>query len=262
MKNAAALILLSIVNAAPAVAATASAQLVGIEANPAPGAAIPASLAFTDETGLIRSLGSAMGGTPAVLVFADYTCTNLCGPILAFAGAALEESGLVPGKDFHLVVIGIDPKDGIQQARAMKTSHIGASSPLAEATTVLIGAPDAVYDATAAAGYHYVYDAEHDQFAHPAAAYVLTRDGRIARVLSGLALNGADLRLALIAAGHGRVGALIDRITLRCFGFDPARGIYTSSISRWLAFGGAGTMLVLIGGIAFMAVGMQRRTRL
>ena len=76
-----------------------------------------------------------------------------------------------------------------------------------------------------------MYDAEHDQFAHPAAAYVLTKDGRIARVLSGLGLSGGDLRLALVEAGQGHVGTLLDQITLRCFGFDPARGIYTASIS-------------------------------
>ncbi len=46
----------------------------------------------------------------AVLVFADYTCRTLCGPILAFAAGALENTGLTPGRDYHLIVVGIDPK--------------------------------------------------------------------------------------------------------------------------------------------------------
>lgn len=36
---------------------------------------------------------------------------------LAFAADALEKSGLVSGRDFHLIVIGIDPKDSLADAR-------------------------------------------------------------------------------------------------------------------------------------------------
>ena len=240
-------------------AAVSSAQLDAVTAAPAADATIPLSLVFADDDGASRTLGDAVGGTPAVLLFADYTCTNLCGPILAFVAAGLEQSGLAAGKDFHVVVIGLDAKDDAKAARAMKASRIGLTSALADATTVLTGDADAIRTATRAAGYHYAYDAEHDQFAHPAAAYVVTAQGRIVRVLSGLGLSGHDLRLALIDAGEGRVGSLIDRITLRCFGFDPARGIYTASISRWLAIAAGGTVLVLVGCIAGMTLAARRR---
>ena len=89
------------------------------------GAALPPALRFTDDTGAERTLGEAMDGKPAVLVFADYTCGNLCGPILAFAAAGLEKTGLSPGKDFRLIAIGLDPKDSLADAREMKRSRIG-----------------------------------------------------------------------------------------------------------------------------------------
>ena len=106
MKFFAAVIALSVVSIAPGLAATPRAQLDAVKADPGPDATIPMSISFADDTGTKRTLGAAIGGTPAVLVFADYTCTNLCGPILAFVAAGLEQSGLVPGKDFHLVVVG------------------------------------------------------------------------------------------------------------------------------------------------------------
>jgi protein SCO1/2 len=258
MKVLATVLALTVAGTAPVLAATSRAQLDTVEAAPAPGASIPMSITFVDDAGTTRKLGVAVGGTPAVLIFDDYTCANMCGPILAFAAAGLEQSGLIPGKDFHLVVVGLDPKDGMEAARAMKISRLGTNSSLGQATAMLIGSEDAVRTATAAAGYHYVYDAEHDQFAHPAAAYVLTKDGRITRVLSGLGLSGADLRLALVEAGQGQVGTVLDQITLRCFGFDPALGIYTASVFRWLAIAGAGTTLLLFG---FMAFGMRQRTQ-
>lgn len=245
--------------AASAHAATPAAQLASVSASPLPDAALPMSLSFTGENGESRTLGTIIGETPAVVVFADYTCTNLCGPILAFAAAGLEDSGLVPGRDFRLVVIGLDPKDGLDAARSMKTSRIGTLSALANATSVLVGTPDTIRAATNALGYHYVYDTEHDQFAHPAAAYVVTREGRVARVLSGLGLRGSDLRLALVDAGQGRVGSMLDRITLHCFGFDPVRGIYTASITRWLGIAGAGTVLLLVASLSFMTLALRRR---
>ena len=254
-----AFILLWLVCAAPVHAAVSSAQLDGVRIDAKPNASIPMSLSFVDENGTPRTLADAMHGTPAVLVFADYTCTNLCGPILAFAAAGLEKSGLMPGKDFHFVVVGLDPKDGAKDARAMKSSRIGARTSLADATEMLIGKPEVIAVATQAAGYHYVYDAEHDQFAHPAAAYVLTKDGQIVRVLSGLGLSGGDLRLALVDAGQGRIGSLLDQVKLRCFGFDAAKGIYTATISRWLTIAGTATAIALAGAIACMAFARGRR---
>ena len=51
------------------------------------------------------------------------------------------------------------------------------------------------------------------------------------------------LRLALVDAGEGRIGTFIDHIRLLCYGFDPAQGIYTSAIERWLMAGAAATVL-------------------
>ena len=215
-------------------------------------AALPLHQSFRDERGARRTLGQVLDNRPAVLVFADYTCTNLCGPILAFAAGGLEKSGLRPGSDYHLVVVGIDAKDGLDAARQMKRSRIGTGTPLSAATYFLTGNPEDIRALTVAAGYHYAYDREHDQFAHLAVAFVITAQGRIARVLSGLGLDGRDLRLALVEAGRGHVGSIVDRLHLLCYGFDPTRGIYTAAIARWLEIGGALTVLLLGGGIAMM----------
>ena len=69
---------------------------------------------------------------------------------------------------------------------------------------------------------------------HAAAAFAVNSAGRVTRVLSGLALDGAELRMALVEAGEGRVGSLGDRLRLFCYGFDPVRGVYTEKITLWL----------------------------
>jgi protein SCO1/2 len=233
-------------------------QLDSLAVEPAPDARLPLNSTFIDERGSATTLKQALGAHAAVLVFADYTCRTLCGPILSFAAGALEKSGLTPGADYRLIVIGLDPRDGLESAQAMKQSRLGENAPLAAATTMLSGGEASVRAVTAAAGYHYVYDPEHDQFAHPAVAYVVTADGRIARMLSGLGLDAADMRLALIDAGRGHVGSFIDRIHLLCYGFDPAQGIYTASITAWLELGGLLTVVLVAAGVAFLTVHGRR----
>ncbi len=178
---------------------------------------------------------------------------------MAFAAGGLEKASLTPGRDYHLIVIGIDPKDSLAAAEEMKRSRVGVGTPLAKASIFLRGDQAAVDTMTAAAGYHYTYDKEHDQFAHPAAAYVLTADGHVARVLAGIGLDGVDFRLALVDAGKGKVGTFVDQVRLRCYGFDPALGIYTENISRILAAGCLGTVAALGGGILLMVLKMRRR---
>jgi protein SCO1 len=232
------------------------ATLDGLAVEPPPDAVLPLDLQFLDEGAQRRTLRQMLG-KPAVVVFADYTCRTLCGPILSFVAAGLERSGLVPGADYRLVVIGLDPRDDLPSASAMKEARVGSGTPLAAATIMLKGEESAIAAAAAALGYRYAYDAEHDQFAHPAAAFVVNPAGRVSRVLSAMGLDGPDLRLALIEAGEGRIGSLGDRLRLLCYGFDPLRGTYTETITLWLEVAALATML----GMAAAMVAMNAVTR-
>jgi protein SCO1/2 len=237
----------------PASARLNADTLAQVDAAPPPGARLPTAIVMTDENGANRSLGEALGGRPNVLILADFTCRTLCGPILAIVAAGLAKTGLQAGSDFGLVVVGLDPKDSADDARAMRRDQIGDGA-LAAASTFLRGEEAAVRQIAQAIGYSYAYDAAIDQYAHPAAIFITTADGRVSRSLSGLALDAADLRLALVEAGNGQVGTFTDHLRLLCYGFDPAKGIYTLTIQRWLAFAAALTILVLAGAIGFMLI--------
>jgi len=248
-----------LVIAAPAQATFSSADLKAISAAPPPAAILPVELRFVEDSGQSTTIAAAIVGVPAVVIFVDYTCHTLCGPILDFTVAGLANTGLRPGADFRLVVIGLDPRDDLSAARAMRSSHLDGDVPLAVATTFLTGTDEAIRSATGALGYRYAYDPGNDQFAHPAAAYVADAQGRIVRALSGLGLSGSDLRLALVEAGHGAVGTLGDRIHLLCYGYDPVRGIYTERITLFLEIGTIATLLLMSGSIVTMLALEQRR---
>jgi protein SCO1/2 len=234
-------------------AALTRSELDGVSLAPSAGAAAPLTLNFRDLDNKRMTLRDAIGGRPSLLLFVDYTCQTICGPALAIASGALSEAGLDPSK-FRLLVIGIDPKDSADDARRMARQ---IEDPAIErVTTLLRGGTGSVGQLTEAVGYHYRYDAKADQFAHPAGALVLTSDGRVSRTLSSLALNPTDLRLALVEAGAGRIGTFRDRLTLLCYGFDAAHGVYAPAIARMLKLFAA---LTIIGALGLIAIFERRR---
>ena len=230
-------------------------DLARVGVTPAADARVPLGLAFTDAESGPTTLGTALGERAVLLLPLDYTCANVCDPMLAMTGAALAATGLAPGRDVSFVLVGLDPRDDVAAARRMLhddgggRSKAGVSEASVSAARALVGAAPAVAALTAALGYRFVVDRDTDSIAHPAAAILLTPEGRVARILSPLALNGRDLRLALIEAGEGRGSTLADRLTLLCYGYDAVRGIYTPLIERILSLAAAATVLAIALGV-------------
>jgi protein SCO1 len=221
-------------------------------------ASIPSAIVVTDGAGHRHKLNDLIS-RPTVLVFADYTCRTLCGPILDFVGAALEKSGLDDGQ-YQLLAVGIDPKDGAKEAEEMRRAHIPAGSRLDRETLFVTADNSNVRLLTAALGYRYFYSAEDDVYVHPGAAYVIDAHGHVARVLTGLGLSGADMRLALVEASQGKIGTFTDEVRLLCSGFDPAHGIYTVRIWRVLQLASLATLLTLGAAIVLLVLSGRRRT--
>ena len=244
-------------------AGLAASALEELSLQPPAGARLPLQEQWRDEDGAALTLGAAIDHHAALVVFADFTCSTLCGPVVTFAADALVRSGLRPGADFKLIVLGIDPKDGPVEATRMKQVRI--VDPQLRAASIFLTGDNAVIRRTAeAVGYRFAYDSEHDAFAHPAAALVASGDGRIARVLSGLGLTPDDLRLALVEAGQGRLGSLGDRLRLLCYGFDPTSGVYTLAVHRVVAIASGCVTLALVAMIAWLSLipRMSSRSRL
>jgi len=217
---------------------------------PPPGATLPLDLSFRDSSGRDLTLRQAIGAGPALLLLVDYSCNTVCKPALAITAGALAQTGLVAGRDYHLIVAGIDAKDRPADASQM-LQQIGDPA-VAAATVALMNDNRNVDRLAQTAGYSFTYDPDIDQFAHPAGLLVLTAGGRISRALSSLAINPQDLRLAVIEAGAGRVGTITDRLTLLCYGFDAAHGVYAPAIRRLLQIAGAATVLALAAALLLL----------
>lgn len=234
-----------LIGAMPAAAELPASSLSAVSAGLPPNASLPLDVPLREGDGSPKGIQSWLAGRASVWILADFTCQSLCSPVLRQTADALNGSGLVAGRDFNLFVVGIDPKDTVRDAAAMKAAQVGSKGQLAAHTAMLRGDEKAVARLSDRLGFHAVYDKANDQFAHPAAIFIVAADGRVSRMLSGLGLDSQELRLALVEAGKGQVGTLADHVRLLCYGFDPARGTYNFLIGRALTIGGGITMVAL-----------------
>jgi protein SCO1/2 len=221
---------------------------------PSAGARVPTDLVFKNIEGRDVTLGEAIDGHPTLLLPADFTCSEICGPALSIAASALSQTGLRAGIDYSVVVVGINAQDGLDDARRFTHGQIGGPG-----VSVLRGGNDTIDALMTAIGYRFQRDAANNTIAHPAAYVTLTADGRLSRVLSSLALQATDLRLALVEAGGGKIGGLAGRIALLCYGFDAVHGIYTPQITTLLRIGGGLTVALLASALGLMLWRTARR---
>src|SRR5947209_14594545 len=109
-------------------------QIARVAFDPPPDARVPMSLQFKNLAGASITVGDAIGERPTLLIPADFTCKQICGPALTIASSALKQTGLAAGRDYSVVVVGIDPRDTIDDARSFTQGQIEGAG-----TSVLTG---------------------------------------------------------------------------------------------------------------------------
>jgi protein SCO1/2 len=226
------------------------------------GRRLDPSLAFTDTDGKRVRLGDDVTGTaPIVLILAYYRCPMLCGLVLRGVVDGMNHLTLHLGEDYRALTVSFDPRDTPERARAKRASTLAGlarqpGSP--SAWPFLVGDESQSRALADAVGFRYAYDARTDQYAHPAAAIILTPDGRISRYLYGTSFSARDLRLALVEAGEGKTGTIVDRVILTCYQYDPAARAYGPFVVGFMRIGG-GIILALVSGLLIALVCRERR---
>lgn len=235
-------------------------QRVGFDQNL--GAQVPLDAVFHDANGKPVQLRELLDGKPALLVPGYYTCRNLCGVVRAGVANAVRRSGLMPGEQFNVLLVSIDPHDSAANARTAQ-SNDELAHPRASIGDwhYLSGAQDAIAPLMRSIGFRYFFDDRDDQYAHAAGIVLLTPQGRIAQYLFGVQFAPETLRLALVSASHGAIGNIVDRLLLLCCDYDASTGRYTVTIDRVMQGLGIATAVILIGGIVWLLRAEKQRER-
>jgi protein SCO1/2 len=210
-------------------------------------------LKFRDESNQEVQLSRYFNhGKPVIVVFAYYECPSLCTLVLNGLVDSLKKLEWVPGKQFEVVTVSINPKDKPELAKLKKEAYLGEYG-IPEAAAgwhFLTGEEAQIKQFTDAVGFAYKWDAEEKQYAHGAAIYALTPDGRISRYLYGIEFRPRDMKLALLEASNGKIGTVIERLLLFCYRYDPKTRKYSVYLTKVMQTGSAGTILIFGGYLA------------
>jgi protein SCO1/2 len=218
---------------------------------------IPLDLSFKDETGRDVRLGEYFGKRPVILSLVYYECPMLCTQNLNGLVSALGVMNFEPGREFEVVIVSFNPREGPGLASQKKAAYMEryARPHTANAWHFLTGTEASIKQLTEAVGFRYEYDPAIQQFAHGPAIQVLTPKGRISKYFYGIEYSARDIRLGLIEASEERIGSPIDTFLLLCYHYDPSTGKYGAAVLRMIRLGGIATVLAFL---SFLGVSLRR----
>ncbi len=238
-------------------------DLSGIGAIERPGAVMPVDLTFTTEQGetvLLRDL--LREGKPVVLNLGYFGCPSTCGLVINGMTDAMKATALLPGRDYIVLSISIDPNETHKLAKAKKSNYVRelGDETAAGGWHFLTGSEANIKAVTDAVGFEFKWVESAREFAHPAVILVLTPDGTVSRYLHGVTFDPKTFRLSIVEASQGKVGSLLDQIMLICFTYDKDKHKYTVTAVTLMRMGGTATLASLALLVA-LAVRRERRLR-
>jgi protein SCO1/2 len=211
-------------------------------------AKLPLDLEFRDENGTVVRLGDYFDGErPVILTLNYYKCPMLCGLQLNGVVDGLMELDWTPGQEFEMVTVSINPLETPALATDKKQNYLkkyGRPS-AASGWHFLTGREPEIRQLASTLGFGYTYDKETGEYAHAAAIFFSTPDGRVARYLYGIEYPPKRLRLALLEASAGEIGSTLDQIILYCYHYDPSSRRYSPVAMNIMRLGGSATAVVL-----------------
>ena len=222
---------------------------------------LPLNLTFTDDAGKQVELASYFGKKPAILALVYYQCPMLCSEELNGLTSALEMVRFVPGKDFNIIVVSIDPTETTTLAAAKKRTYLKryGRPETANGWHFLTGTQPNIDALTQAVGFRYVKlklpGTNLTQYAHASSIQIVTPEGKLAQYYMGVEYSPKDLLLGLDEASSNRIGSPVDNILTYCYHYNPASNTHDLIISRVIQLGGFLT-LVILGG--FMLIMFRR----
>lgn len=197
---------------------------------------------------------------PVLLALVYYECPNLCNFLLNGLVKSLKTLDWSPGQQFEIVAVTINPKEGPELATRKKEAYIQAYGRPGSAAGwhFLTGEESQLKQLANEIGFGYKYDPVEKQYAHSAAIYTLTPEGKISRYLYGIEFASKDLRLALLEASNGKIGTVVDRLLLFCYRYDPQTRKYSVYLTNIMQFS-CGLTALIFGG--YLAVFWRRQRK-
>jgi len=212
------------------------------------GDSLPLNLSFVDDNGSKVTLSDYFkADKPVILTLGYYECPMLCNLVFNGVSEGIKELGWVPGEKYQVISVSIDPLETAELAANKKANYIKflKMPEAAGGWHFLVTESENAKTLADAIGFKYYYVEDRDEYAHAAAAYLISPDGVISRYLYGIQYTGINLKLGLLEASEGKIGSTLDRILMYCYRYDPEAKGYVLFAQNAMKVGGAVTVVLI-----------------
>ncbi len=180
---------------------------------------------FIDSDGSAKTLKSFFAEKPVVISLIYYRCPDICGLVLNGMLDVFRESEFVPGQDFKVVSISIDPKEDHVLARDKRES---ALKPLREMKpnadwSFLTGSEAEIRKLSDQLGFAYGLDAKTGLYAHAPGIFILDNTGRISATLFSVMYSKEVFDHVLMQSSQGKLGSAWKRLSSFWKKYDPEK---------------------------------------
>ncbi len=210
------------------------------------GKVIDLNLSFLNEESESVFLKDYFYQSPVLMTIIYYNCPSLCNFHLNGLFKGLEKISLKSGQDYQLVVVSMDASEKPSLAKKKKNNYLKKFTDFNQGVHFLTGSEGSIQKLASQLGFSFRWDEETEQFAHSPVAYVLSPQSLISRYLYGVEFDSSTLKMALIEAGQGKIGNIVDRILLFCYRFNSGKNRYTLYAYNIMRLGGALTVMLLL----------------
>ncbi len=224
------------------------------------GDPVSRDLRFIAENGDTVVLGDLID-RPVLVSLVYYTCPSICRPLLSEVATMLGKLQAVdmqPGRDYRMLTISFDETDSPAGSTRLKDEYyrtLPDGFPR-DAWTFLTADSATIAAFTQSVGFGF-QRAEKD-FAHPTTLVVLSPEAKITRYLTGSEYLPLDIKLALIEAREGKIGATIVKFYKFCFSYDPSGEKFVLKTTRIV---GLSTLAGVAGIVLFVSASSRRREK-
>lgn len=217
------------------------------------GSSVDMSMALSDHDKKRIPVKEAMiPNKPVVIVPVYFTCKYLCTYTLRGVAHVINQTDdFLPGVDYTLLAVSMNPDDTAENARAFRESMLSQLRPdiqeriKPEGIRFLFGKDTKKF--LNSVGFYYKKD--ENEYAHTAALIFLSPEAKITRYLYGIQYKPRDYRLALLESGQGKIGTVIDKLVLYCFHYNPSKryyGLIAWNVMKVGSVGFAGLFLLFL----------------
>ncbi len=213
------------------------------------GEQVDTSLVFVDEAGQRVVLGTYFSaGKPVIVNFAYFHCPMLCGLVQDGMVKALNTLDQRPGEDYVLLTVGMDWREGPEEAMPVKERLVPALDKpgTAENWHFITADYKTVRTFARSVGFHYNYVPGQNDFAHAAGLIFLSPSGTVSRYLYGIEFSPRDMRLALLDASEGKSLSIGEKFALMCFRYDEHAQGYVLFARNFMKTGGLIVLILLL----------------